>query len=157
MGHFKLTLTVLGGYADLVGNRGGMVTRGNTIYIGTDYAIAVTIDDNSVTYDFDRSKRLPADILLHELVHVVQNNTRGEVNDLCGCSLDREREAMTVQGAVLREINRPTIYDRSLLGADMTNGVYTADPWDDARYEQFRRDLRTLYGGVGWYDHYPIR
>jgi len=74
---------------------GGAVTLGNLVLLGMSY-------DSS-------NKKIDPPQLIHEIVHVIQNNTRGTMPDpskyILGSTLDREREAWTVGETVAHELN----------------------------------------------------
>ena len=98
-------------------------------------------------------------MLIHEIVHVVQNHDNGTLLNWCGCSLEREREAMTVQRTVAAELNpNGPGYKRDLTEADMVNGVYTPDNWDVGvrHWDQFRERLHNAWP-TGPYDPYPYK
>jgi RHS repeat-associated protein len=102
-------------------------------------------------------KPIPPDLLIHEIVHITQGPPVSFLGQMCGCSLDHERQAYTVQDTVRRELD-PSVPDRFSPWKDPLSdatagpgGAHTADPWQPNRYEQFRRDL----GGIYW--TFPIQ
>jgi len=123
---------IFGGLADLI-NPGGLVTRGNTIFISSVYTERVKYHgfegwgpNAKPILESVPGEPIPRDLLIHEIVHVKQNAARG---DRLWPTLEDEREAWTVSKTVYAELRGLDPASNIDTGAQMINGVYTPNPW----------------------------
>ncbi|MBI5305920.1 MAG: hypothetical protein HY868_27575 [Chloroflexi bacterium] len=147
-----------GGYADIFPNTFG-VTIENTIYINSNYAdktkvISIDYASKSANTITLPGQEIPLDLLIHEIVHVVQNNTKGTLDIPYG-SLEREREAFSVQHAVYNELKMNVSpgsmqYDGETKATVGPGGVYRPDHWVANDYYKWR-DAKLKDTGGYWF------